>query len=146
MKLNGYSAVAFSLLALSGCAALDQAVKDVKKTTAPVVITESLPQICQAAKDNPVRANAFYGNKSLTTSGKAGVISEGFQPRYRVLIINKGVAGRLDPDRIDVHAGTDNPLNIKHLSTGQTVRVSGVITDVSRDFNGCSITLKDATF
>lgn len=135
--LNRYSAIAISLLALSGCAALDQAVKDVQQATAPVVITESLPQICQAAKDNPVRANDLYGNKNLATSGKVSVIREGFQPRYRVLVYSGKIA---------VHAGTDNQLSIKHLSTGQTVRVSGVVTDVAYDFNGCSVSLKDATF
>jgi len=29
---------------------------------------------------------------------------------------------------------------------GKTARVSGVITDVSNDFNGCAISLTDATF
>lgn len=146
--LNGYSAVTIALLTLSGCTALDQAViKDVKQPPAPTVITESLSQICQAAKGNPVRANAIYGNKSLTTSGKIKGISEGFQPRYRVLIINKAARGTTaDPDMISIHAKTENPLHIKQLSNGQTSRVSGVVDDVSHDFNGCSISLKDATF
>ena len=49
-------ALVIPLLALAGCAALDQVAKDVQKATAPVMLTESLPQICQAAKDNQVRA------------------------------------------------------------------------------------------
>ena len=77
-------ALVIPLLALAGCAALDQVAKDVQKATAPVMLTESLPQICQAAKDNQVRANGLYANKGLAVSGEVRSVTEGFQPRYRV--------------------------------------------------------------
>lgn len=126
-------ALVIPLLALAGCAALDQVAKDVQKATAP----ESLPQICQAAKDNQVRANGLYANKGLAVSGEVRSVTEGFQPRYRVF---------LRSGQVSVHAGTDNKLNVTQLSTGKTARVSGVVSDVSYDYNGCSISLKDATF
>ena len=130
-------ALVIPLLALAGCAALDQVAKDVQKATAPVMLTESLPQICQAAKDNQVRANGLYANKGLAVSGEVRSVTEGFQPRYRVF---------LRSGQVSVHAGTDNKLNVTQLSTGKTARVSGVVSDVSYDYNGCSILLKDATF
>ena len=130
-------ALVIPLLALAGCAALDQVAKDVQKATAPVMLTESLPQICQAAKDNQVRANSLYANKGLAVSGEVRSVTEGFQPRYRVF---------LRSGQVSVHAGTDNKLNVTQLSTGKTARVSGVVSDVSYDYNGCSISLKDATF
>jgi hypothetical protein len=136
-SFNKCFAVATSFLALSGCVALDQAVKSLPQAAAPVMITESLPQICQAAKSNQVRANGTYANKSLAVSGEVRSVKEGFQPRYRVFMRS---------GQISIHAGTENQLNVSQLSVGKTARVSGVVTDVSYDYNGCSISLKDATF
>ena len=52
-------ALVLPILALAGCAALDQVAKDIQKATAPVMVTETLPQICQAAKKNRYRPIAF---------------------------------------------------------------------------------------
>lgn len=46
MKSINRLAFALPILALAGCAALDQVAKDIQKATAPVMVTESLPQIC----------------------------------------------------------------------------------------------------
>jgi len=129
--------VSMSLLVLSGCVALDQSVKGIQNATKPTMITDSLPQICQEAKSNKVRANEIYRDKGLAISGVVRSVNEGFQPRYRVY---------MKADQIGIHAGTDNQANVTGLSAGATARVSGVITDVSYDFNGCSISLKNATF
>ncbi|MEX3547681.1 MAG: hypothetical protein VB125_00325 [Burkholderia sp.] len=136
-SLNKCFAVAIPLLALSGCVALDQTVKSIPQAAAPVAITESLPQICQAAKNNQVRANDLYANKGLSISGEVRSVKEGFKPRYRVF---------MRVGQISVHAGTENQLNVTQLSVGKTAQVSGVVTDVAYDYNGCAISLKDATF
>jgi len=60
MKLLGKALTAAGLVALTGCAALDQIAQDMQEVTAPVMITEALPRICQVAKDNKVRANELY--------------------------------------------------------------------------------------
>lgn len=52
MKSINRLALALPILALAGCAALDQVAKDIQKATAPVMVTDTLPQICQAAKNN----------------------------------------------------------------------------------------------
>lgn len=126
-----------SILALAGCAGLDQAVKSVQTATARTVVKDTLPQICQAAKDNRVRANDFYANKGLSATGEVRSINEGFQPHYRVYM----TAGK-----ISVHAGTENQSAVKQLTVGKTATVVGTITEVSYDYQGCSVALKDATF
>lgn len=137
MKL-GYKLLALAGVAMfGGCAQLDQAMKDVQAITAPPQVKETLPQICQAAKDNPVRANGLYVNKSLAISGEVAAINEGFQPRYRVY---------LKAGKIAVHAGTDNKLAVQQLTVGRAAQVVGTITDVSFDYQGCSVALKDARF
>lgn len=137
MKSINRLALALPILALAGCAALDQVAKDIQKATAPVMVTESLPQICQAAKNNQVQANSTYVGKGLAMTGEVRSVNEGFQPRYRVL---------LKSGQVSIHAGTDNKASVTALTVGKTARASGVITDVSNDFNGCAISLKDATF
>jgi predicted small secreted protein len=124
-------------LALSACVTLDQAVKDVQTAVRPALIRETLPQICQAAKENRVRANEFYANKAMAATGEVKLISDGYKPRYRVM---------LQSDKINVHAGTDNQFAVKQLNVGKVASVTGTITDVSFDFQGCSIILKDSTF
>ena len=64
-------------------------------------------------------------------------VNEGFQPHYRVF---------LKAGQVSIHAGTENKASVTALTVGKTARVSGVITDVSNDFNGCAISLTDATF
>ncbi len=134
---NKYFAVTLSLLALSGCVALDQTIKSIPSVAAPVTITESLSQICQAAESNQVRANTLYVDKRFSVSGEVRSVKEGFQPRYRVF---------MKAGQVSVHAGTENKANVTALSVGKSARASGVITDVSHDFNGCSISLKDTNF
>lgn len=125
------------VLALAGCITLDQAVKDMQKATAPVVIKDTLPQICQAAKDNSVRANDYYAKKGLSITGEVVSINEGFQPRYRVY---------MKAGKINVHAGTENQLAVRQLTVGRTANVIGTITDVSYDYQGCSVALNDSRF
>jgi hypothetical protein len=130
-------------LFLAGCAPLEQAGREIKseKQIQPVttqeVAKETLPQICQAAKDNRVRANDYYSNKGLAVTGEVKSVNEGFQPHYRVY---------MKAGTVHVHAGTENLAAAKQLTVGKTTKVMGVITDVSYGYDGCSISLKDATF
>ncbi len=124
-------------LILTGCATLDQAVKDIQTATAPATVKETLPQICLAAKDNRIRANDFYAGKGLMARGEVMAINDGMHPRYRVY---------MRTGKISIHAGTENQLGIKQLTVGKTASVAGTITDVSYDYQGCSISLKDARF
>jgi len=137
MKSINRLTLALPILALAGCVTLDQVAKDTQKATAPVMVTDSLSQICQAAENNQVRANQTYVGKSLSITGEVRLVSEGFQPRYRVL---------LKSGKVSIHAGSNNKASVTALTIGKTARASGVITDVSDDFNGCSISLKDTTF
>jgi hypothetical protein len=127
------------ILALSGCVTLDKAVRDIQTATipAPATVNEPLPQICQAAKDNRIRANDFYSGKAITISGEVVSITEGFQPHYRVL---------MKAGKINVHAGTENQFSVKQLTVGRPAYVTGTITDVTYDFYGCSVALKDSRF
>jgi outer membrane murein-binding lipoprotein Lpp len=137
MKVINRFAIIMPILALGGCAALDQVATDVQKATAPVALTESLPQICQAAKNNREQANSAYVGKGLVATGEVRSVQESFQPHYRVLLRSGQVA---------IHAGTENKASVTSLVVGKSARVSGVVTDVSYDYSGCSISLKDATF
>ncbi|ECZ2944976.1 hypothetical protein F7T25_15960 [Salmonella enterica] len=130
--------VALPVLSLAGCAGFNIPFPTLPQQQAPLeMVSASLPQICREADKNPVRATDLYAKKGLSTTGKVQVVSEGFNPRYRVLLRSGNVS---------IHAGTDNQLAIKSVSTGKTTRVSGVITDVSYDHTGCSISLGDAKF
>ncbi|HGY1948831.1 TPA: hypothetical protein ACNVO8_004306 [Escherichia coli] len=136
--LNKSAFVALPLLALTGCAGLNIPFPTLPQQQTPLeMVSASLPQICRDADKNPVRATDLYAKKGLSATGKVQVISEGFKPRYRVLLRSGNVS---------IHAGTDSELAIKTVSTGQTTRVTGVITDVAYDHNGCSISLTDARF
>jgi hypothetical protein len=137
MKSIKRLALTLPILALAGCAALEQVAQDIQKATAPVMVTDTLPQICQAAKSNKVRANNAYVGKSLAMTGEVRSVNEGFKPRYRVL---------LNAGQVWVHAGTENTASVSALTVGKSARASGVITDVSYGFDGCAISLKDATF
>ncbi|HHM8745935.1 TPA: hypothetical protein ACRNRG_004923 [Pseudomonas aeruginosa] len=128
---------ALPLFALSGCALLNIPMPTPPGSTSPEMLTVPVAQICRDADKNPARATELYGKKGLSATGKVQVISEGFKPRYRVLL-RAGSAS--------VHAGTDDQLAIKALSTGQTTRVTGIVKDVAYDHNGCSVSLDDAKF
>lgn len=137
MKLPTKVLAASSFIALTGCVTLEQIAQDMQEATAPVMITEALPRICQVAKDNKVRANELYVNKGLSASGEVRSVTEGFQPRYRVF---------MKAGDVSIHVGTEKSQQVTHLRTGKVARVSGVVTDVTYDYQGCSIALKDATF
>jgi hypothetical protein len=107
MKSINRLALALPILALAGCAALDQVAKDIQKATAPVMVTDTLPQICQAAKNNQVQANSTYVGKGLAMTGEVRSVNEGFQPHYRVL---------LKAGQVSIHAGTDNKANVTALT------------------------------
>ena len=134
MKMfNEFIASVFVLATLSGCATLNQTTK----VPTPTEINTPLPDICQEAKNNSVKANSLYTNKGLSINAEVRTVNEGFQPRYRVFLLAGNIA---------VHAGTENKSNVESLSKGKTVTASGVVTEVSHDYRGCSITLKNATF
>ena len=137
MELLSKAVAIAGIMALSGCVTLDRAVKNVQTATAPAATTDTLPQICQAAKDNRIRANDYYANKGLSISGEVMWVNEGFKPRYRVY---------MKAGKINIHAGTDKQYAVKQLTVGRTANVFGTITDVSYDFQGCSVALKDAMF
>ncbi len=137
MKSIIKSIVVGGIVVLTGCAALDQIAQDIQTATAPVMVSETLPQICQAAKNNQVQANSIYIGKGLAMTGEVRSVNEGFQPRYRVL---------LKSGQVSIHAGTNNKASVTTLTVGKQARASGVITDVSHDFNGCSISLENTTF
>jgi hypothetical protein len=137
MKLLTKTLPIIGILVLAGCAELNQSVKNVQTPTVPSTSQETLPQICQAAKENRVKANDFYVNKGLSATGVVRSINEGFQPHYRVY---------MNADKINVHAGTENSSSVKQLTVGKMATVVGTITSVSYDYQGCSVALKDATF
>ncbi len=64
-------------------------------------------------------------------------INDGIQPRYRVYMRS---------GKISIHASTENQIEVKQLTVGKTASVTGTINDVSYDYQGCSISLKDARF
>jgi len=125
--------LALPILTFTGCAALDQ----IQQATAPVMVTDTLAQICQTTENNPIRANDTYVGKRLVTTAKIQMIRENFRPRYTVF---------LDAGSVPIYADTDNKASVASLIVGKTIRVSGVITSVSDGIGRCSISLKDATF
>lgn len=127
------------VLALSACSFWNQTVSDIKQANAPVVITDSLAQICQNARDNQVRAKDMYEKKQLTVDGRIRGISEEERvfARYDVLI---------QAAKVNVHAGTSHFDHVKSLNVGRSVKATGIVTGVTNDAKGCSISLKDTTF
>lgn len=130
-------AVALPVFALTGCVGFDQTMKQMQEAVAPVMINESLPQICQSVRDNPVKANDIYKNKNLTLSGKVSSIKYGLNPKYAVLVKSGNVV---------VYVGTNDQYAVKQLSVGQSVQVSGTVDHVSYSYKLCAITLNDSTF
>lgn len=139
MKSKYHLALALPILTLAGCATLDQVAKDMQMATAPtpIMVTESLPQICQAAKNNQVQANSTYVGKGVAITGEVQSVTEGIQPRYVVL---------LHAGRVAIYAGTDNMANVTALTGGKTATASGVIMSVAYSLNVCVISLRDSTF
>lgn len=125
--------------ALSGCLNLEQMqlpqLPDITQPKEP--ISASLSKICSDTDRNPVSSLHTYKNKQLETTGTVTSISEGFNPQFRVII----KAGQTS-----IYAQSNNPSTIKHLSKGQRVKVKGTVYDLSTNYPGCTITLKDSDF
>lgn len=130
-------AIALPVLLLSGCAYVDKTVNSIKEANTPEDIDHSVTKICQAARENPVRAHDEYVGKSLSFNGRLRAIEEGNTTRYSL---------RISVPRAVVHAGTDQRDPVKELNVGQAIKAAGVVTDVINDNNGCAIFLKDTHF
>jgi len=145
LKSIGRFSLVLSIVSFVGCATLDQVSSDIKKATAPVAITDTLAQICQAAKSNKAQAESLYVGKSLTTNG----IVKSIDSDYMVDI--KGGAGWrvfLTADKVGIGAWTKNKASVTPLVVGKTAKVSGVVESVTNAdrFVGCVISLGNATF
>lgn len=139
-----YLASALLLATLSGCKtleALDQTLKnaqiDMPAPTTQAPISDSLSKICNQAEANPIRASDLYSNKTLMVSGEIQLITERYQPRYNIY---------LKAGSVSIHAGSEDKAGVAQLSVGQRTTVTGVIKEIDHDFNGCSITLREAKF
>lgn len=139
-----YLASALLLASLSGCKtleALDQTLKnaqiDMPAPTTQAPISDSLSKICNQAEANPIRASDLYSNKTLMVSGEVQLITERYQPRYNVY---------LKAGSVSIHAGSEDKAGVAQLTVGKRTTVTGVIKDIDYDFNGCSITLREAKF
>lgn len=131
----------FTIIAMTGCVStdLEKVVKIPTTTTVstPEEISTPLPKICKDAEANRVAASDAYNGKGFSTSGKVVLISDGFKPRYRILI---------EAGDITIHAGTNDKAAVSSLAVESDTEVYGVITDVTVDYSGCSITLANAVF
>lgn len=139
-----YVIPALFLVSLSGCKtleALDQTLKnaqiDMPTPVTQAPISESLSKICSQAEANPIRASDLYSNKTLMVSGEIQLITERYQPRYNIY---------LKAGSVSIHAGSEDKAGVAQLSVGQRTTVTGVIKEIDHDFNGCSITLREAKF
>lgn len=145
MKVIKYAAPALLMFALSGCEtleALDQTLKNTQinipvPTPTQTPISDSLSKICGEAEKNAIRANDLYANKLLSVTGDVKLVTERYQPRYNVL---------LKVGKTSIHAGSEDKSGVARLNIDQKATVSGIIKDIDYDFNGCSISLKEATF
>lgn len=145
MKISlKHIAPVFLLIGLSGCKtleALDQALKnaqiDMPTPVTQAPISKPLSEICSQAEANPIRASDLYSNKTLMVSGEVQLITEHYQPRYNVY---------LKAGSVSIHAGSEDKARVAQLSVGQRTTVTGVIKYIDYDFNGCSITLREARF
>jgi len=144
MKLRNCLALLVPILAFSGCASLDQVAYTIQKIIGPVMVNDTPSQICQATKDNEVRANNTYSGKGISVNGKIISITDddvsymlgSVLPRYTVT---------LEAGTALIHARTDNKAKVTALTVGNSVHVSGTMTNVSllKVLNGCSISLED---
>jgi len=131
---------ALSIITLSGCAALDQIAQDMQSVIPQQEqITSTLPAICQAAKDNEVKANSLYKNKLLIGTGKIDLIMESYK-------IGTPYTVTIKTGNVSVFAGVKNERTVMNLKVDQNTSFSGTVDSVKNDFNGCSIWLTDSSF
>lgn len=121
---------------LSGCANITLPV--ITPPAPPITVKESVSQICKEADANQVKANELYKGKSMTISGEVASVTERFNPRYRIYMM----VGK----KLHIHASTDNQAYAMKLTNGKQTTVTGIIENLTNDYNGCSISLKDAKF
>ena len=133
-----------SLVALSGCAELEQISQEMQKATtqmsqatAPAMIDHPVSQICKAAEDNKVRADSLYGGKRLTVTAEVRSVNQRVNPRYAVFLEGEG---------FDVYATTNDLRAVSVLTSGNKVNVSGVVGQVTNIYPACAIYLDNATF
>lgn len=130
--------------ALTGCVTLEKTVKDLQSAVRPVEVRDTLQQLCQAAKDNRVRANELYTKKTLVTAGEVQSVGDSHNiGQYRVMMKPEN---QDKMSRIYIHASTENKLAVTQLSAGAKYSVTGIITDITNTGTSCSISLKDASF
>lgn len=131
-------------LALSGCAAIDNSMQSLQKSiqdlTAPTT-TDSITQICQASKQNPVRATNTYVGQALPVYAQLKRIDDDFLASlsagktYRLILETEGAA---------IVLSSNNKSKVSSLNIGDRINASGVIEHISNDYSGCIISLKYA--
>lgn len=136
----------FSFLALSGCAELTDNLqtlqKNIQEFTAPTA-TDSITQMCQASKQNPVRAKNTYVGQTLPINAKLQRIDDDYLSTlssghsYRLMLESEGAS---------IFMSSSNSTKINSLNIGEFVKASGVIDNLSNDYSGCIISLKNASF
>lgn len=137
MKLYFYIPLIACTFALGACSTLEQASNAMQTAIAPVVVKETLPQICQEAKSNQVKATDYYAGKRISVTGELKSINERTMPRYQI---------SLKTQNVHIFTGTDKLSEVKQLVVGKVTTVVGTISNVSNDKLGCSIALKDSVF
>jgi hypothetical protein len=103
------------------------------------VTAKDFPQICQAVKENPIKARDFYQNKHFSASGEVTIIDNapGIMHKYHVAIKS---------GNFYVHARTDDTFAVKNLAVGRMTNVSGLIDSVRTGYDGCSVSLRNVSF
>lgn len=133
-----------SLVALSGCAELEQISQEMQKATtqmsqatAPAMIDHPVSQICKAVDDNKVRADSLYLGKRLTVTAKVKSVEDRINPRYAVW---------LEGDNFNVYAMTNDFRAVSVLTSGDKVNVTGVVDQVTNNYPRCAVFLENSTF
>lgn len=137
MTLSNKKLIAsYGLVVLSGCANITLPVMPIPAP--PIVVKESISQICKSTDENQVRANQQYSGKSITLTADVVSVNEQFKPRYSIYM----TTGK----KVHIHAGTDNQSFAMKLTNGKQATVTGIIENLNYDYSGCSISLKDSKF
>jgi outer membrane murein-binding lipoprotein Lpp len=138
------------ILAVTGCASLDEAVKktsdyvqDVnarsqqrvqQNANKPMAInaakfgTEEVKKICQASYENPLRAYDTYKNQAISVSGKVtSIYPDQVGKSISIEIYKKFSLKYVDDWDISVSYNTTDMNMLKKLTIGETISVSGII-------------------